>query len=266
MTIRNIDVLFAPTAVVLIGASPKAGSVGKIMTRVAKSPSEVGAIATELLVREQMCVVEILSDDITHKSDVGGVRLDLASASAAQEAATEMLERITREYPKARIDGFTVQPMVHRPGAHELIIGASEDSTFGPIIMFGAGGTSVEVVHDTSHALPPLDMKLARDLMRQTRNHRLLEGYRDRPAADLDAIALTLVKISALVIAHPEIRELDINPLLADEHGVIALDARVRVVSQAVMPREPMSITPYPASLERHVSLPQVGKVFVRPI
>jgi acetyltransferase len=237
-----------------------------VTTRVAKTPNDVAAIATRLLDEERTCVVKILSDDITHKSDAGGVRLNLASAHAAQEAATEMLERITREHPKARIDGFTVQAMVHRPGAHELIIGASEDMTFGPIIMFGAGGTSVEVVHDTSQALPPLDMKLARDLMRQTRAHKLLEGYRDRPAADLDAIALTLVKISALLIAHPEIRELDINPLLADEHGVIALDARVRLESQAVKPRQPMAITPYPANLERHINLPKIGDVRVRPI
>lgn len=237
-----------------------------VTTRIAKTPNDVGAIATDMLVHEQACVVKILSDDISHKSDVGGVRLNLASARAAQEAATEMLERVTREYPKARIDGFTVQAMVLRPGAHELIIGASEDTTFGPIILFGAGGTSVEVVRDTSQALPPLDMKLARELMRQTRTHRLLEGYRDRPAADLDAIALTIVKISALLIAHPEIRELDINPLLADEQGVIALDARVRVVSQVEKPRQPMSIMPYPANLERHVSLPKVGNQLIRPI
>jgi acetyltransferase len=237
-----------------------------VMTRIAKTPDDVGAIATELLTHEKMCVVKILSDDISHKSDVGGVRLNLASARQAQDAATQMLERITREHPKARIDGFTVQAMVHRPGAHELIIGASEDTTFGPIILFGAGGTSVEVVHDTSQALPPLDLKLARCLMQHTRIHKLLEGYRDRPAADLDAIALTLVKISALLIAHPEIRELDINPLLADEDGVIALDARVCVVRQATKPRQSMSITPYPADLERHVSLPKLGNLLIRPI
>ena len=102
--------------------------------------------------------------------------------------------------------------------------------------------------------------------MRQTRIYRLLEGYRDRPAADLDAIALTLAKISAMIIAHPEIRELDINPLIADEHGVIALDARVRVVSQAEKPRQPMSITPYPTHLEQHVTLPEVGALLIRPI
>ena len=168
--------------------------------------------------------------------------------------------------PERGFDGFTVQAMVHRPRAHELIIGVSEDVTFGPILMFGAGGTSVEVVNDTGQALPPLDMKLARDLMRQTRIHKLLEGYRDRPAADLEAIALTLAKISAMVITHPEIRELDINPLLADERGVIALDARMRVVSQTEHLRQPMSITPYPVHEERRATLPDVGHLLIRPI
>ena len=105
----------------------------------------------------------------------------------------------------------------------------SVDETFGPLMMFGAGGTAVEVLRDTAHALPPLDLKLARDLMRQTRVWRLLQGYRDCPPADIDAIAEVLVRLSYLVARHPEIREIDINPLLADDKGVIALDARVRV-------------------------------------
>ena len=231
-----------------------------VATHIAKTPDDVAALAAMVLANENACVVKILSDDISHKSDVGGVRLGLESADLARDAAKAMLERIAREHPKARIDGFTVQAMVNRPRAHELIIGVSEDTTFGPILMFGAGGTSVEVVHDTAQALPPLDVKLAHDVMRQTRVHKLLEGYRDRPPADIDAIALTLAKISAMVIAHPEIRELDINPLLADEKGVIALDARVRILSQTEKPRQPLSITPYPAHLEQHVTLPELAR------
>jgi acetyltransferase len=237
-----------------------------VLTHVAKTPEDVATIAAKVLADDKSCVIKILSDDISHKSDVGGVRLGLESADAARDAAKAMLERITREHPNARIDGFTVQAMVQRPRAHELIIGVSEDATFGPILMFGAGGTSVEVMADTAQALPPLDMKLARDLMRHTRVQKLLEGYRDRPPADLEQIALTLAKISAMVIAHPEIRELDINPLLADEKGVIALDARVRVASQTEKPRQPMAITPYPAHEERHVTLPDVGNLHIRPI
>ncbi|MEI9900419.1 MAG: acetate--CoA ligase family protein [Hyphomicrobium sp.] len=126
-------------------------------------------------------------------------------------------------------------------------------------MMFGAGGTAVEVTADTSHALPPLDLKLAEQMMRETRVYKLLKGYRDRPAADIEAIALVLVRISYLVARHQEIRELDINPLLADEHGVIALDARVAIADPAVKPRRPLSVRPYPVQWERTVKLEGVG-------
>ncbi len=237
-----------------------------VETAVARTPDEVEAIARRLLASSQSCVVKILSDDITHKSDVGGVRLGLASPEAARDAAAEMLERIGRARPDAKIAGVTVQPMIRKPRAHELIVGMSDDATFGPMIMFGAGGTAVEIMRDTNQALPPLDLQLARDMMRRTRVHRLLEGYRDRPKSDLDAIALTLVKLSALVIAHPEIREIDINPLLADESGAIALDARVRVATAGEASRRPLSIKPYPAHWERRTTLPAIGTVLLRPI
>ena len=237
-----------------------------VRTVIAKNLDEVEALARDLLGQDKACVVKVLSVDITHKSDVGGVRLGLDTAEAARDAAAEMLERIARELPNAHIDGFTVQPMIRRPRAHELIIGMSEDTTFGPILMFGAGGTAVELMRDAALALPPLDSMLARDVMRQTRVHHLLEGYRDRLPADLDAIAMTLVRVSTLVIAHPEIREIDINPLLADENGVIALDARVRVGERQEPPRRPLSIRPYPVEWERRVPLPNIGNVLLRPI
>jgi acetyltransferase len=240
-----------------------------VPTVTAKTSAEAALIAEGMLSGSsaaKACVVKILSDDITHKSDVGGVRLGLETAAAVGDAARDMLERIAREHPAARIQGVTVQPMIRRPRAHELIIGMSVDTTFGPMLTFGAGGTAVEVLRDTAQALPPIDLQLARDLMRQTRVQKLLDGYRDRPQADLAAIALTLVKISALVIAHPEILELDINPLLADETGVIALDARVRVAGANEAPRQPLSIKPYPVNWERRVSLPMIGDVLQRPI
>ena len=141
--------------------------------------------------------------------------------------------------------------MIVRPHAHELIIGVSEDPTVGPLMMFGAGGTAVEVIADTAHALPPLDLKLAGQLIDETRISRLLAGYRDRPRADIAAIAQALVRVSYLVTDHPAIRELDINPLLADEHGCIALDARVRVADPTVEPRHPMTVRPYPVEWEK---------------
>ncbi len=232
----------------------------------AKTPGEVHLAAREILKEYSAVVLKIISDDISHKSDVGGVRLDITSAERAAKAAEEMIERIGKARPDARIEGISVQPMIHGKLAHELIIGMSEDATFGPVIMFGAGGTAVEVVKDTAMALPPLDLKLAQDLIRETRISRLLRGYRDRPAADMDAIALTLVKISYLVAQHPEIRELDINPLRADDTGVIALDARVVLADTARTPRAPMAIRPYPHEWEKTITLDSFGDVLIRPI
>jgi acetyltransferase len=234
--------------------------------KVAATPAAAREAAASMLPRYASVVLKILSDDISHKSDVGGVKLDLMSTEAVETAAADMLQRICTLKPDARIEGFTMSAMVRRPRAHELIVGMSVDETFGPLVMFGAGGTSVEVVADTSLALPPLDMKLARDLIERTRVSRLLIGYRDRKPADLDAIAHVLVKISAVVCQHPEIREIDVNPLLADENGVIALDARVRVADQTKDPRPPLSIKPYPREWERNAALTGLGELLLRPI
>ncbi|MEZ5773830.1 MAG: bifunctional acetate--CoA ligase family protein/GNAT family N-acetyltransferase [Hyphomicrobiaceae bacterium] len=237
-----------------------------VPTEVARSPAEVETIARRLLAGEAAVAVKILSPDISHKSDAGGVRLDLVTAEGARIAAEEMVSRISRTLPKARLHGFVVEPMVRRPGAHELIAGMTVDPTVGPALLFGAGGTAVEVVADTRLALPPLDMGLARAQMEHTRVMRLLKGYRDRPPADLDAIAATLVRLGRLVCDHPEIRELDINPLLADATGVIALDARIRLADEAREPRPPMALRPYPSNWVRRAELPGIGEFLIRPI
>jgi acetyltransferase len=237
-----------------------------VPTEVAANPVEVGRLAQAIVARHEACVVKIISDDISHKSDIGGVRLGLERAEDAQRAAEDMLKRIAHAMPDARLQGFTVQPMVRRPHAVELIVGMSVDAAFGPLLMFGAGGTAVEVLRDTAHALPPLDTLLAKDLMRQTRVFSLLQGYRDRPAADIEAIADVLVRLSYLVAHHPAIREIDINPLLADERGVIALDARVAVVEPQVSPRVPLAIRPYPSEWVDDLAMQGVGPVRIRPI
>jgi acetyltransferase len=210
-------------------------------------------------------VLKILSRDITHKSDVGGVQLNLASSAAERQAATDMLRKVHELADRARIDGFTVQPMVRRPGAHELLLGVAEDSVFGPVVLFGHGGTAVEVLRDRVVGIPPLNLLLARDMIERTQVHRLLRGYRDRPPANIEAIATTLVRLSQLVTWLDRIVELDINPLLADPNGVIALDARI-VVSERDRPRRPLAIRPYPRELEAAVETGNGARFHLRPI
>ena len=240
-----------------------------VPTRVAASPQEVEEVAAALLSEAPALAIKILSDDISHKSDVGGVRLAIKTAQEAADAARTMLAKVHATQPSALIRGFTVQPMIVRPHAHELIIGVSEDPTVGPLMMFGAGGTAVEVIADTAHALPPLDLKLAGQLIDETRISRLLAGYRDRPRADTAAIAQALVRVSYLVTDHPAIRELDINPLLADEHGCIALDARVRVEPRDLSlpgPNPRLAIRPYPNQWEASAETAEGMRLLIRPI
>jgi acetyltransferase len=209
--------------------------------------------------------LKILSPQITHKSDVGGVVLDLDAPDAVAAAAVAMRERVKRARPDATLTGFAVQSMVRRPDAHELIVGVSTDAVFGPVILFGAGGTAVEVIADRAVGLPPLDTVLARDIVGRTRVAKLLAGYRDRPAADVDAIVATLTRISTLVADIPEIVELDINPLLADANGVVALDARIVVERARVPGVDRFAIKPYPAELEGRVQW-RGTDVLLRPI
>jgi acetyltransferase len=209
--------------------------------------------------------IKILSPDITHKSDVGGVHLEIDDEAALRRAADEMLARVRERRPDARLNGFTVQSMVRRPMAQELIVGASIDSVFGPIVLFGQGGTAVEVIGDRAIALPPLNRALARELVARTRIAKLLAGFRDHPPAKMDAILDVLVALSQMLADLPELVELDINPLWADHQGVIALDARVRVSAKPVAGAQRFAILPYPAELAER--LPWEGRtLLVRPI
>ena len=198
--------------------------------------------------------MKILSAQISHKSDVGGVALNLANADELRAALASMLERVRRLRPDATIDGVTVQAMVRRGHARELIVGASVDEVFGPTILFGAGGTAVELLADRAIALPPLNAPLARALVDRTRIARMLQGFRDTPAADRDALHRALVAVSQLVADHAEVAELDINPLLVDERGAIALDARVRLSAKAPGGAARFAIRPYPAELVESIA------------
>jgi acetyltransferase len=211
--------------------------------------------------------VKIVSPDVTHKSDVGGVALDLDTPEAVRAAAQRMQKRLAGLQPNARLEGFSVQQMARRPEALELIVGVATDPVFGPVILFGQGGIAVEVTADHAVALPPLNTVLARELVGRTRVSKLLAGYRSRPAADMDAILWTLMQISQLVSDIPELVELDINPLLADSHGAIALDARMRVAlaDQSGSSLDRLAIRPYPRELEETVQW-QGQPLLLRPV
>ena len=235
----------------------------------ARNADEAVAAARPHLAEGNSVVLKILSPDIVHKSEVGGVRLNLTTEQAVRRAAAEILDRARPAKPDARITGVTVFPMIVRPKARELIVGLADDPTFGPVIVFGQGGTAVEVISDKALALPPLDLTLAHSLIARTRVSRILKAYRNVPAADEQAIALVLVKLSQLAADFPEIREIDLNPVLADETGVIAVDARVSVAPAEPSHRGPagrFAIRPYPKAWERHMTLPDGTKVFVRPV
>ena len=258
------DVLTEPEAKWVLAAF----GIPVVHTATARTPDEAAAMADTI---GRPVALKILSQDILHKSDMGGVRLNLRTSEQVRVAAEEMLATIASQMPSARIEGFTVQEMANMPGAHELIVGIAEDRLFGPTLLFGKGGTEVEVVKDSAIALPPLNSVLARDTMRRTRVWDLLQGYRNRPPADLDAIAATLIRIGQLAIDLPEVTELDINPLFANETGVLALDARIKVRQVAdragAQPGyDRLAIRPYPKSLEKTVAIKDGRRFLLRPI
>jgi acetyltransferase len=236
----------------------------------ARDADEAAAAAQPFLAQGGTVAVKIFSHDITHKSDVGGVQLNLASEQAVRAAVGEIMARAKALRPDARVDGVTIHPMIVRPKARELIVGLADDPTFGPVVVFGRGGIGVEVINDKALALPPLDLKMAHDLIARTRVSRLLKAYRDVPAAREDEVALALVKLAQLAADVPEICALDINPLLADETGILALDARVSVVPVRPMFKGPghprFAVRPYPREWERHLVLADDWRVFVRPV
>jgi acetyltransferase len=234
----------------------------------ASTEAGVEVAAGKLLKEASSVVVKMASKSISHKSDIGGVALNLASAVAARAAADTIRQRFDVMFQGIPLDGFTVQPMVVRPGARELIAGLSTDPGFGPVVVFGAGGTSVEVVDDTATGLVPLDEVLAGDLIDRTRVGKVLAGYRDVPPANRNAIVATLVALSQLAIDFPTITSIDINPLLVDANGVIALDARIEIDAAHIAvpaPNPSAAIRPYPA--DQHSSL-RLGELdlLLRPI
>jgi acetyltransferase len=213
--------------------------------------------------------IKVHSPDITHKSDVGGVRLNLQNAEMVASAFDDMLRHVRALRPAARVEGVAVQPMLRFAHSREVLVGVATDPVFGQVISFGAGGVAVEALRDTAVALPPLNANLARDLVACTRVSRLLAQYRDVPAADVPALAAILEAVSRMVCALPWLKEMDLNPVLAHPGGAVIADARI-VIDPQRLPAPPryghMAIHPYPSELEGTLALRDGSAVPVRPI
>ena len=208
--------------------------------------------------------LKILSPGILHKSDVGGVVLNLLAERVAA-AAERMRDQVRAARGDTPIEGFIVEPMIERTHGLELFVGAS-GGDFGPVIVFGEGGTAVEITADAAVELPPLNLRLARELIERTRIARKMHGFRDVPPVDIDAVALALTRVSQLIVDLPEVLELDVNPLVADRQGVIALDARIKVTSDRAGLHDRLAIRPYPKELEQSVPVADGRTLLLRPI
>jgi len=234
-------------------------------TMVAHSPNEALLIAQQL---EFPVAMKVNSLDITHKSDAGGVLLNLNNAQEVRSAYQHIHDNVQRNRPGARIDGISIESMIVKPNGRELMIGVTSDLVFGPVITFGAGGTIVEIMADRAVALPPLNHFLVRDLIQNTRVARMLGAFRNMAPANMSALEDILLRVSEMVCELPLLKEMDINPLILDENGALAADARV-----VVEYRQPsadryahMAIYPYPTQLVNQWQLADGTDITIRPI
>jgi len=215
-------------------------------------------------------VLKVLSPDITHKTDVGGVALDLADAAAVRAAFAAILASVARKAPDARLEGVTVQTMARGRDGLEMILGVKKDPTFGTVVMAGMGGTAAEIYRDRTIGFPPLNERLARLMLEGLRMRPLLEGYRGQPAAAVDKLIEVLVRLSYLAADFPEVAELDVNPLLVTPEGVLALDARIvgdrGAAEDPDRPYAHLSLRPYPEEFVRAVKLRDGTPLTLRPI
>lgn len=228
-----------------------------VTTRAAKTPEEAVAMAEEI---GYPACVKLLSHTITHKSDVGGVKLNLQDPEEVYDAFM-MIQNLV---PSEDFLGVTVQNMVKIKG-YELILGSSYDPQFGPVLLFGSGGSLVEIYRDTALALPPLNTTLADMMLKETKIYQALQGYRGEGGVDLDLLVETMVNFSNMIMAHPRIKECDINPLIASSSGLIALDARIVLFSKGeTLPKA--AIRPYPMEYCWHEKLDDGLDIAIRPI
>jgi len=214
--------------------------------------------------------LKLLSPDVTHKTDVGGVALDLEGDADVRAAFERIQTKARAARPEAHLEGVTVQPMVRAPHGFELIVGSRKDPTFGMVLMVGTGGVNAEVFGDRALGFPPLNERLARRMLQSLRAWPLLEGFRGRPGVNADRLIEVLMRMSYLIADFPEIVELDVNPLLATPEDVVALDARVVVdralVGKAIEPYSHLALRPYPEEYVREEQMKDGTPITLRPI
>ncbi len=233
----------------------------------ARSADEAVEVANEI---GYPVALKVLSPQITHKTDVGGVALDIANDAEVREAYDRIVSRARELRPDATVEGVTVQKMVTSPVGRELIVGAKRDAVFGSVLLVGAGGTEAELFKDIALELPPLSERLARRMLESLRSWPLLTGYRGRPPVNIDRLVEVLMRISYLIADSPEISEMDVNPLLVTPDDVIALDARI-IVDPELLKRRPepyshLAIHPYPEEYTRTAELKDGTQVLLRAI
>jgi len=237
-----------------------------VKTKVAQTEDEAATIASQL---GYPVVLKILSPQIIHKTEAGGVALDIKSENEVRETFNRLIKKAKEYNPNAEILGVTVQPMIKKQG-YEVIIGAKADPLFGPVILFGMGGVSVELFKDFAIGIPPLNQTLARRMMEETKVYQLLKGYRNVPPANIKLLEEIIVRFSQMLVDFPQLKEVDINPLFINEKEVFAIDARILIDKERVFaklePHQYLVITPYPKKYETLWKLRDGRTVLLRPI
>jgi acetyltransferase len=237
-----------------------------VKTKVAANPDEAARLAAEL---GYPVVMKILSPQIVHKTDAGGVVLDINTEAEVREAYDRIIERAKQYSPEVEIRGVTVQKMVKKKG-YEVIIGAKRDPLFGPVVLFGMGGIGVELFKDFSLGLPPLNQTLVRRMMEETKVYQLLKGYRNVPPANIKLLEEIMVLFSQLLVDFPQLKEVDINPLFINSEEAFVFDARILIDTQKVFekpePHQYLVISPYPKKYETTWILKDGRSVLLRPI
>jgi acetyltransferase len=233
-----------------------------IRTQIATTEAQAARIAGEI---GYPVVMKLHSPDISHKTDAGGVRLDLRGDGDVGEAYRQIVSSARQYKPDARIEGVTLQPYFSNPD-YEILLGAKRDPNFGPVILFGMGGIFTEVLKDRSLGLPPMNRLLARRLMEETKAYALLQGYRNRPAADMQQLEEMIIRLSQLLIDFPDIAELDMNPVLIKDGKAVVVDARILLSPLAVPSSLHLVIGPYPEEDESHMVSVDGRRIFVRPV